>query len=246
MIDPIAFSIFNLDVYWYGIFYVIAFAFGYWFLMKFGQKSGFKKDFLEDTFFWFLIISVLGGRLFHVIFYEPSYYFNNIGEIIRLDKGGMSIHGGIFFGALFLWYQSRKFNVNFFKLTDLFVIPAAFGTAIGRVANAINQELVGKVTNNSFGLVFNSVDDNLRHPSMLYDSVKNMFTFQILSFMYFFQNLKPGVLTVWFLLLFNGLRLITEFFKEEAILFFGFITMGHLISLSFVIFAIWLYYAKVK
>ena len=81
---------------------------------------------------------------------------------------------------------------------------------------------------------------------MLYDSVKNMFTFQILTFMYFFQNLKPGVLTVWFLLLFNGLRLITEFFKEEAILFLGFITMGHLISLTFIIFTIWLYYSKIK
>lgn len=92
--------------------------------------------------------------MFEIVFYNLSYYISNPLKVFAVWEGGMSIHGGIFAAVLSLFYFSGKFDIDFFKLTDLFAVPASIALAFGRLANFVNQELVGKVTESSLGIVF--------------------------------------------------------------------------------------------
>jgi len=242
MIERVAFSVFGLEIYWYGIVYVIGFLFSYYFILKFGNRFGFKKELLEDIFLWTIVVSVLFGRLFHIVFYDPIYYLNNLAQVIRFDRGGMSIHGGFFGAFLVLWYFSRKHKLNLFKLTDLFVIPAGLGLAFG--ANFVNQELVGKVTNSIFGVIFPLYDDKLRLPTTIFESIKNMVVFEIILYLFFVKKLNktPGLLTAWFLILYNGFRFLIDFYRTPDVLFFGVISMGQVLSLIYMIFGLILLY----
>ena len=235
MLNPVAFTVFGLDIYWYGLTYALGFLFSYLFIIKFAKEFGFKSEFIEDVFFNVMIFSVLFGRLFYVLFYNPIFYFNNFFEIIAVWHGGMSIHGGIFGVFVTLYYFSKKYKLDLFKLTDLFILPASLALAFGRLANFINQELVGKITTSSLGVIFPLYDENTRWPYQLFEGFKSLIIFEILFFIYFFKKLKTGVLTGLFLVFFSLGRFILDFLREPDILFFGVISLGQLLSLIYAI-----------
>lgn len=240
MVDPVAFSFFGLEIYWYGISYVVGFLFTYWFILHYAQTLKLPKDKLEEMFLPFMIFSVLGGRIFHIFFYDLSYFAANPLEIFRFDKGGMSIHGGLTFGVATLYYYARKYKLNVLKIIDLFVIPTSLALAFGRLANFVNQELVGKVTTSNLGIVFPRVDDSLRWPTQIFESAKNFVLFQFLYSKFIFSTYKPGILTAWFFILYNIPRFIIDFLREPE-LSLGLISMGQLLSLIYGIFGIVLY-----
>ena len=238
MLNPVAFSVFGLDIYWYGLTYAIGFLFSYFFIIKFAKEFEFKSEFIEDVFFNVMIWSVLFGRLFYVLFYNPIFYLNNPFEIIAVWHGGMSIHGGIFGAFITLYYFSKKYKIHVLKLTDLFILPASLALAFGRLANFINQELVGKITTSNLGIVFPLYDENKRWPYQLFEGFKSLIIFEILLFIYFFKKLKTGVLTGLFLVLFSLGRFILDFLREPDILFFEFISVGQVFSLIYAIIGI--------
>lgn len=240
VIDPIAFSIFGLDVRWYGISYALGFLFSYFFIMHFSKNLKYNREGMEDTFLYFMIFSVLGGRIFEIVFYELSYYLANPIKVFYVWQGGMSIHGGIFFGAITLFYFSRKYKFDYYKILDLYCIPAAVGLAFGRLANFVNQELVGKVTSSSLGVVFPLYDNNVRWPTTLFESAKNIVTFQVLLYLHFFKSLKPGMITGWFLILYNFGRFFIDFLRDDPLVFFGVLSMGQLLCLIFGLVGVWM------
>lgn len=247
MINRVAFSIFGLDIYWYGISYVLGFIFSYFFILRFSPKFNIKKDLIEDIFFYSMIGGVLMGRVFHILFYDLSFYILNPQEILRFDHGGMSIHGGFVGVFLVLFYFSKKYKLNLLNLTDLFVIPSGLALAFGRLANFINQELVGKVTNSNFGVVFELYDEQKRWPTTIFESAKNMIVFQISLFQFFILNIqkKPGVITAWFLIIYNIGRFIIDFLREPDVLI-GFISMGQFMCILFAGIGFYLLYKKNK
>ncbi len=244
VINNIAFNLFGLNIYWYGISYSIGFLFSYLFVTYFAKDFGIKKKDIENIFISVIISSIFFGRLFHIIFYEPNYYLSNISEIIRFDHGGMSIHGGIFGSYLAIKYHSRKLNYNLLNLTDLFSLSSGFGLALGRLANFVNQELIGKITSNELiGVKFTKYDNNYRYPTTLFESIKNILVFQILLFEFLIKkiHLRPGLLTAWFLILYNSLRFLIDFLRlpENDL---GLISMGQLLCLIYFIIGIILLY----
>jgi len=246
MLTPVAFSVFGLNIYWYGLTYAIGFLFSYFFITKFAKEFGFKKEFIEDVFFNVMIWSVICGRLFYVLFYNPIFYFHNPFEIIAVWHGGMSIHGGIFGVFITLYYFSKKEKIEFFKLLDLFILPAGVALAFGRLANFINQELVGKVTTSSLGVVFPLYDENTRWPYQLFEGFKSLIIFEILLFIHFFKKLKTGVLSGIFLVLFSLGRFFIDFLREPDILFFGIISLGQMLSLIYAIIGIFILFKSLS
>lgn len=239
MIEPIAFSFFGLNVYWYGISYMFGFLFSYIFIIKHAKYFNLKKELIEDIFFYVMIFGLIFGRLFHIIFYEPTYYFSHLSQIFAVWKGGMSIHGGAtgFLGVLFYYYKKHKIDI--LKISDLFILPLGFVLAVGRVTNFINQELVGTITNSNLAVIFPKYDLNKRWPTQLFESFKNIVTFEIILFLFYFKKLKKGELTAWFLILYNFGRFIVDFLREADV-DLGLISMGQLLSLIFGIFGLFL------
>ena len=232
MISPIAIEIFGLQIYWYGIVYAIGFMSSYFFIIHYSSRIGLKKENLENLYFYFMIFSVLGGRIFEILFYNLGYYLENPLKVFAVWQGGMSIHGGILFGFLTILYFAKKYKINPLKITDVFVVPVALFLAFGRLANFVNQELVGKITSSKIGMVFPLYDDNLRWPTQIFEGFKNLITFEILYSAFIFKTLKTGTLTAWFLILYNFGRFIIDFLREHDVSF-GYISMGQVLSLIY-------------
>lgn len=227
-LNPIIFSLGPLAVRWYGLVYVIGFLMAYWLLQREAKKGtipGLDKQTVEDFTFWFVIISIICARLAYVFIYNPTYYFSRIWEVLFIWQGGLSFHGGLV-GAVIagLWFAKKK-GMRFYDLGDLLVVPFALMLVFGRLANFINGELPGKITTvarTSWCVAFPGYDggatDICRHPSQLYEALKNLIVFAILAPFAYVKNLrklcKPGMLFWSFVFLYGLGRFITDFWRE--------------------------------
>lgn len=245
MIDPIAFSLFGFPVRWYGLIYVFGFLFGYFFTTHFSKHIGIKKETIEDLFFYILIFSVLGARLFEVIFYEPAYYLQNPIKIFYVWQGGMSAHGGFFGGILTIYIYSKLKNLSFLKLLDLFAVPTILGFSFGRFGNLINQELVGKPTGSSFGFIFPAYDNVKRYPSVLIESFNNLIGFSISFYLFILKKFKPGTIASFTLAWYSLSRFFVDFLRVPHVIV-GPISLGQVLCIIYLIFAAFLFYYSQK
>ncbi len=236
--DPVAIEFFSLEIRWYSIAYILGILIG-WVVSKkiFITESDIKESF--DDYITYLILGIiLGGRLGYVIFYNFDYYSDNLIDIFKIWKGGMSFHGGVI-GIIFvsIWF-AKKHEQNPFKYLDIVSIVAPIGIFFGRLANFINSELYGIETNVPWAVKFIKIDNLYRHPSQLYEAFfEGILLFLILIY---FKNKKytktPGVISGLFLIFYSIFRFVIEFFRvpdeQMGYLFFN-LTMGQIISLIF-------------
>ena len=246
--DPVALEIFSLEIRWYSLAYIFGIILG-WILAKklFIQDIEVKNKF--DDYLTYLIIGIiLGGRLGYIIIYNLSFYINNPLDIFKIWQGGMSFHGGLI-GVIFASIIfAKKNNQNSFLYMDIVALVAPIGLFFGRIANFINSELYGTITNVPWAVTFIQVDNLPRHPSQLYEALlEGLFLFFIL--IYFrkkFMN-KPGVISGIFLIFYSILRFFVEFFRvpDEQL---GYIlldlTIGQVVSLIFILSGTILIYYK--
>ena len=247
--DPVAFQIISFEIRWYSLAYILGIIIG-WILCKkiFIKNLDINQKF--DDYITYLIIGIIiGGRLGYVLFYNFSYYINNILDIFKIWQGGMSFHGGllgiIFASILF----SKKNNQDLFVYTDLVSLVAPIGIFFGRLANFINSELYGKVTEVPWAVTFIQVDNLSRHPSQLYEAFfEGMILFMLLLY---FRNknflAKPGLISGLFLIFYSAFRFCIEFFRvpDEQIGYLIFnLSMGQIISLIFIMIGIIIFYLK--
>ncbi len=147
-------------------------------------------------------------------------------------QGGMSFHGGLIGAVVAGLIFCRKYKVKFYKLADFLMLPLAFFLFIGRIANFINGELVGIKTNVPWCVVFKDYD-GCRHPSQLYEALKNLVIFFTLFFLYTKKKLKDGIVFWGFVLMYGVLRFIVTFWRE-SIRLFG-LSMGQYLNILMVI-----------
>jgi phosphatidylglycerol:prolipoprotein diacylglycerol transferase len=136
-------SIGSWSLYWYGILYIFAFGVGWWLLPRLQTNRGLKLkagDWLE-ILAWVATGVIVGGRLGYVMLYGWDYYQHNLAEVFYLGQGGMASHGGFIGVGVALWLVSRRQQIDFWRLADVVVVPAAIGLALGRMGNVINQEI---------------------------------------------------------------------------------------------------------
>ncbi len=232
-LDPVIVSLWGLQIRWYGIVYALGFLFTLWFILKSREELKISKDDAYDLVFYIMIGTVLGARIFHVLFWEPSYYFANPLEILYIWKGGLAFHGGLV-GAVFggLIY-CRKKSISFFKVADILTIPGLVGLGFGRIANFINGELVGTVTNVSWCVNFG--DGLCRHPYVLYSAAKRFIFVGVIYWVSKRNMYKEGFL-FWLMLLFLGIgRFFLDYLRED-VLYFG-LSMGQWMSIGLALFA---------
>ena len=247
--DPIAFEIMSFEVRWYSLAYILGIVVG-WILCKkiFIKNSDISEKF--DDYITYLIIGIiLGGRIGYVIFYNFSYYLDNIFDIFKIWQGGMSFHGGLLGVIASSYIFAKKNNQNPFFYLDQVSLVAPIGIFFGRLANFINSELYGTATNMPWSVIFVEVDNLSRHPSQLYEAIlEGIILFLILIY---FMNKgylnKPGLISGLFLILYSLFRFFVEFFRvpdEQIGYLFLNLTMGQIISLVFASIGITLFYLK--
>ena len=153
VIDPIAFEIGPLAVRWYGLAYMagilLGWLYGRYLLSRpdlWNGKPPLTISQADDFLLWITLGIVLGGRLGFVLFYEPSYFWANPLEIPAVWNGGMSFHGGLLGVVAAVYFFSRAKSINPLSLGDIASAATPFGLFFGRIANFINSEVVGRVS----------------------------------------------------------------------------------------------------
>jgi phosphatidylglycerol:prolipoprotein diacylglycerol transferase len=236
---------------WYGVMYLLGFAASY-LLVKYQirkKKLQLPEDFLDSLYSYVIIGLLLGARLGYVLFYDLPSYLRHPLEIFAVWHGGMSFHGGligcIIAGILF----SRKFRIDFWKTADLVIVTAPIGLGLGRLGNFINGELYGRVTDVPWAMVFPGGGPLPRHPSQLYEFFLEGVVLFTLLWKLKDKDLRPGMLTAFFLIFYGLFRFLVEFFRQPDVQL-GFIigpfTMGQLLSSAMILFGLLLYAYRKK
>ena len=247
--DPVAFSFFSLEIRWYSLSYIFGIIIAWIYCKKFLIKDK-KILYLFDDLISYLIIGlILGGRLGYVFIYNFDYYSENLTEILMIWNGGMSFHGGLIGVIIATYIFSKKNKINAFSFLDLISMSAPIGIFLGRISNFINSELYGRKTNFFWGVKFEKVDDNFRHPSQIYEAIfEGIILFLFLN--YFFEKFlykTPGLISAIFLIFYSTFRFFIEYTREPDIQI-GYIlynlSLGQMLSLLFLVFGIFLFYKK--
>ena len=247
--DPVAFQIMSFEIRWYSLAYILGIIIG-WVLCKkiFIKNLDINQKF--DDYITYLIIGIIvGGRLGYVFFYNFNYYINNILDIFKIWQGGMSFHGGLLGIIVASILFAKKNNQDLFVYTDLVSLVAPIGIFFGRLANFINSELYGKVTEVPWAVTFVQVDNLSRHPSQLYEAFFEGIILFILLLYFRNKNFlaKPGLISGLFLIFYSVFRLCIEFFRvpDEQIGYLIFnLSMGQIISLVFIMIGTIVFYLK--
>lgn len=171
-IDPVLIEIGPLVIRWYALAYIAGLLLG-WQLMRRLARSvsdQITEVDVDDFLVWATAGVILGGRLGYVLFYRPDYYLDNPMAILAVWQGGMSFHGG-FVGVLVAgWLFTRKRKIPALLFGDLMATVAPLGLLFGRIANFINGELFGRVSDVSWAVIFPRGGPEPRHPSQLYEA----------------------------------------------------------------------------
>src|SRR3989344_243311 len=235
-INPVILSVFGMEIRYYGLVYVIGFLIILFILMKQREKFRLSNDDTYDYIFYLIIFTVIGARIFEILFYEPSFYFSNPMEMLMIWKGGLSFHGALSGIVIWTYIFAKKKKLHFYDISDILVMPAAFMLFLGRIANFINGELVGKITNLPWAVKFPGYE-GFRHPTQIYEALKNLLIFFILLFLKN-KNLKKGTLTWLFVLMYGALRFFIEFMKEQTSFILG-IPVTQVLSIAMIIVSVY-------
>lgn len=238
-LDPVAIEIGPIAVRWYALAYVAGLVLGWRYVRLLATRfsSGLAPRQVDDLLVWMALGVVLGGRLGHVLFYKPEFYAENPLHILYIWHGGMSFHGGLLGSALAIYLFARRHGLSPLAVGDLVACAAPIGLFFGRIANFINGELFGRVTEVSWGVVFPGGGPLPRHPSQLYEAaLEGLVLFALMLVLAFAARADrtPGALTGAFLAGYGLARIVAELFREpDAYLGFvvGGATMGQVLSL---------------
>ena len=249
--SPIILDIGFFSIRWYSLAYIIGILIGWWFgknviIKKFQTKFPEVNKEFDDLITYLIIAIILGGRLGYVIFYNLNYYFLNPIEIFKIWEGGMSFHGALIGIIIATFIFAYKRNLESFFLLDIIACVAPIGIFFGRIANFINGELVGKVSDVYWSVIFPKIDPNPRHPSQIYEAIlEGLFLFIILNIIINKKNYLIGTCSFCFLIFYGFFRIFSELFREPDThigFVFGYISLGMILSFGMILAGFFIYY----
>ncbi|MDF2941693.1 MAG: lgt [Herbinix sp.] len=227
----ILFYILGFPIHFFGVMIAIGMLAGIYISYLEASRKKLEVDRILDLAVYGIISAVVGARLFYILFYDLSFYLQNPADIILINEGGLSIHGGIIGAFIFGWLYFKKHKLSFFKYADAIVPGIILGQGIGRVG----CDVFGKVMSVTlpWGIERQGL---LLHPTQLYEFVLNYLVFIILwrkreSIRY------DGQLFIWYVILFSINRSIVELYRNNPSVV-GWFSISHLLSIFLIITAV--------
>ena len=230
--DKVAFTIFGIDIMWYGVLMSLGMILGSLIAMKEAKRVDLKEDDILDLAIFAIPLGLLGARLYYVLF-NLDYYLENPSQILNFRGGGMAIHGALITGFLtgYIFCKIRK--LDFFKMADTVILGMPLAQSIGRWGNFINQEAHGGPTDLPWGIM---VDGVKVHPTFLYESIWDL---GIFIFLVMFRKNKKydGQVLFYYIGLYSLGRFFIEGLRTDSLMI-GPLRMAQVISLVFILCAI--------
>jgi phosphatidylglycerol---prolipoprotein diacylglyceryl transferase len=212
---------FGLKIRFYALAYLSGIIMAWWYVKRMlrAPYAPMSELHADDFIMWATLGVVLGGRLGHILFYDPEgLYLKDPLTMLMLWKGGMSFHGGVMGVTLAIILFSRVHKLNWLRMHDYIACGVPFGMFFGRLANFANGELWGAPTSLPWAVIFHGADaiDTPRHPSQLYQAgLEGLVLFAILWFLFWKTDArqKPGMLVGNFILWMGVFRFLVEFVR---------------------------------
>ena len=179
---PAYFTLFGFRIYFYGMLIALGFLLAILYCAKAAPRFGIKADDFYDLMLWLIPLSIVGARLYYVLF-RLDYYLANPGEIVALRDGGLAIYGGVIAGVLTAFFVCRHKKIPLPAMLDLAVLGLLIGQILGRWGNFMNREAFGAETAIfcRMGLTDPSGNTIYVHPTFLYESLWNLIAFVFLA-----------------------------------------------------------------
>ena len=173
---PASFSIFGREIYFYGVIIALGFVLGILYCAARAPEFGIRSDDVYDMMIWMIPLSILGARLYFVLF-QAEYYLAHPAEILAIWEGGLAIYGGIITGVLIALVFCRIRHISFPAMLDVMSFGVLIGQAIGRWGNFFNREAFGAETEIFCRMGLTAPDGTtvFVHPTFLYESLWNLF-----------------------------------------------------------------------
>jgi phosphatidylglycerol:prolipoprotein diacylglycerol transferase len=246
--NPVAFSVGPVEIRWYALAYMAGFILGWRTCLALAgqRRTNPAPEYYDEFLTWAVIGTILGGRIGYVLFYQPDYYFAHPRDMLEVWHGGMSFHGGLIGVLTVSLLFTRLHKLSYFAFTDILACVTPIGLFFGRIANFVNDELYGRVTDVPWGVVFPRGGNLPRHPSQLYEAgLEGLVLFLILMGLSQIPAVRKrtGFLSGTFLALYAAFRFGIEFFREpdkQLGFLIGGATMGQLLCIPMFIFGVYL------
>lgn len=238
-VHPVLFQLGDLQIRYYGVFYAIGVMMIFWSAFYFFRLKGLDEDDLNSASIVMIIGLILGAHWTHILFYEPRSIIDNPVRIIEFGKG-LASHGGGVGALLALWLYCRYKKVPFFRYCDPIAAGAFWIVPTVRFGNFFNSEIVGRVTDGTWGVIF--ARRGLlepRHPSQLYEAAIGIFivVFTTLFYRAYHRRLRPGAILFMMTGMYAVTRFGIEYYKEYQTVSESFpLTMGQMLSVPLVLF----------
>ena len=249
---PIDFTLGPLAVRWYALAYIAGIVLGWWYIRRviandrlWGNVARPAQVEIDDFVTWATVGIILGGRTGYVLFYDPMHYWADPADIVQIWHGGMSFHGAVLGLWLAMALFSRPRNFSAFTLFDLVSAAAPIGLFFGRIANFINGELWGRVTDVPWAVLFPRAGDLPRHPSQIYEmALEGFVLFIVLRYLTHSRLAlsRPGTVAGTFAMGYGIARIVAECFREPDVqlgYILGPVTMGQILSLPMIAIGLW-------
>ncbi|CAH0541140.1 prolipoprotein diacylglyceryl transferase [Vibrio marisflavi] len=239
-IDPVIVSLGPISIRWYGVMYLIGFAFAMWLANKRADKagSGWTRDQVSDLLFAGFLGVVIGGRIGYVLFYNFDLFLQNPLYLFKVWDGGMSFHGGLLGVITAMFWYGRKNGRSFFSVADFIAPLVPFGLGMGRLGNFINGELWGRVTDVPWAMIFPQAGPLPRHPSQLYEFLLEGVLLLIILNVFIKKPRPIGAVSALFLFCYGCFRFFVEFFRQpdpQLGFYDHYFTMGQILSAPMIV-----------
>ncbi|EMF0104107.1 prolipoprotein diacylglyceryl transferase [Enterococcus hirae] len=238
-IDRVAFNLLGIPIYWYALIIVSGIIIAMWLSSREAVRVGLKSEDITDFMLWGLPLSIIGARLYYILFDLPQYIADPI-QIFNIRSGGLAIYGGLIAGAITLYFFTKYHFISMWTFLDIAAPSVLLAQAIGRWGNFMNHEAYGPVTMRIFleNLhIPRFIIDNMyiegfyRQPTFLYESVWSLIGFILLLFLRNKKHLlKKGEVLLVYVMWYSFGRFFIEGLRTDSLYFLGVIRISQLLS----------------
>ena len=249
--SSVMFEIGPFEIKWYSVLVLTAFIIGYFIVMQRCKKEDISLTSMNDLCFYLVIFCIIGARLYYCLF-NLDYYSNNILDIFKVWEGGLAIHGGIIAGLIVALYFTKKHNMPFLKILDVFAPALVLGQAIGRWGNFFNAEAYGSPTTFEYLKSINIpnfiidgmyIDGTYYQPTFFYESMACIIIFIVLLLFRKLYKNKPGQVFSIYLICYGIVRYNIESLRQDSLMLFDF-KIAQIVSIIMILIGIVLFIVK--
>lgn len=255
--DEIMFHLGSFGIRWYSMCWLVGLLLGYLLMQRLYKEQKIADEKFEPLFLYIFISVLIGARLGHCLFYQPTYFLSSWEHFVEMllpihhmadgswkfvGYEGLASHGGIIGMLVAIWLYSRNTKVPLWVVLDNMGICSCITAAFIRLGNLMNSEIIGKVTDVPWAFIFQRVDQYPRHPGQLYEALSYALFFLIIYRVYRTKPNKVGTglffglcITLVFIA-----RFFIEYTKDIQVDFEAgmLLDMGQLLSIPFIVLGI--------